>query len=366
MSNKPHGYDKVVYLLQGGGALGTYQVGACEALLEYGCTPDWLVGTSIGAINAAIIAGNTPENRIKKLEEFWSMIASPWPAVELVEKNYMAEQLQKSWNVLWTLWVGQTGFFKPRLFNPWIGLSSFPDQLSFYDTSELRYTLEKLVDFDLINKKEVRLTLAAVCVEDGELVYFDNMTQEIGPEHVMASGALPPGFPAIRIAGKNYWDGGLSSNTPLTAIIKENMQEKLLCILMHLFSYHERTPANLLEILKLRKDIEFSSRYHQILTYICKVQHLHNLLHHLVDEVPDIRKIEGVDEIIKFSHPIIMNIVRFHYRDYPGNLWTKDFDFSRQTLMEHYQSGYQDVKQALKNPEWLYQIPEHGIELHEF
>jgi len=366
MSKKPHGYDKVVYLLQGGGALGAYQVGVCAALLEYGCMPDWLVGTSIGAINATIIAGNKPEDRIKKLKQFWQMIESPIPVIAVAEKNYTLEQVQKTWSSLWTLTFGQSGFFKPRLINPWFNVPSYPDQISFYDTSELQNTLEKLVDFDLINKKEVRLTLAAYCLEDCELVYFDNANQEITPLHVMASSALPPGFPAIQIAGKNYWDGGLSSNTPLNIVLQEDIKDKLLCIMAHLFSFHQKTPANLLEILKLKKDIEFSSRYHQVITSLCKTQHLRNILHKLVDENPDLKKDKAVKEVIALSQPIIMNLIRFHYRDAPSNLWSKDFEFSPQTLIQHYQTGYSDASQALKNPEWLYQIPAHGIGLHEF
>jgi NTE family protein len=365
MSKKPHGYDKVIYLLQGGGALGSYQVGVCQALLEYGCTPDWLIGTSIGAINAAIIAGNKPENRIKKLKEFWRIIASPIPILAYAEKNYALEQMEKSWSSLWSLIYGQPGFFKPRLFNPWLVSSSYPDQISFYDTGDLRKTLEKLIDFDMINRKEVRLTLAALCVEGGNLVYFDNAKQTIGPEHIMASSALPPGFPAIRIAGKNYWDGGLSSNTPFNAVLQEDIPDKILCIMAHLFSYHERTPATLLEIFKLKKDIEFSSRYHQIINYMCEIQHLHNILHTIVKDAPEVIKKDGIKDILKLSHPIVMNVVRFHYRDYPSNLWVKDFDFSPESLLEHYQTGYRDVSEALKNPTWLNQIPE-SVELHEF
>ena len=365
MSKKPHGYDRVIYLLQGGGALGSYQVGVCEALLNYGCIPDWLIGTSIGAINSAIIAGNAPADRVKKLKEFWQMIASPIPTIQWFESNYALEEISKSYSALWTLTFGQSGFFKPRLFNPWFTVSRYPDQISFYDTSELKYKLEKFVNFDLINQKKVRLTLAALCVEGGQLIYFDNTKQIIGPEHVMASSALPPGFPAVRIAGKNYWDGGLSSNTPFNAVLQEEIPDKILCIMAHLFSYHERTPATLGEILKLKKDIEFSSRYHQIINYMCEIQKLHNILHAIIQSEPDIAKKNNIKDIVKLSYPIAMNVVRFHYRDYPSNLWAKDFDFSPESLLEHYRTGYQDVSEALKNPSWLYEIPE-SINLLEF
>lgn len=366
MAKKPHIYDKVVFLLQGGGALGAYQVGACEALLEYGCTPDWLVGTSIGAINAAIIAGNTPENRIKKLKLFWGTIASPIPEGTSIEENDALHVLQKGFSSLWTIAFGQEGFFKPRLVNPWLNMSGYPDQISFYDTSELKSTLEELIDFNLINQKKVRLTLAALCLENGELVYFDNEKQEIRADHVMASGALPPGFPAIKIDGKNYWDGGLSSNTPLNAILEEDFKNKLLCIMMHLFSYHQSVPTNMLEVLKLKKDIEYSSRYHEVLKHLCEIKHLHNLLHQLAKEDPNLRNEKNMIEILKNSNPVSINIVRFHYRNIPGNLWSKDFEFSPQTLIGHSKSGYHDVNQALKNPDWLLNHAFHSVKLREF
>ncbi|OGT46113.1 MAG: hypothetical protein A3E83_08775 [Gammaproteobacteria bacterium RIFCSPHIGHO2_12_FULL_41_20] len=369
MPKKPHPYDQVVYLLQGGGALGAYQVGVCEALLESGCEPDWVVGTSIGAINSAIIAGNTPEKRIEKLNQFWNRAATPFPEMPVLEDNYLLRQVQKFWSSQWTLMFGVPGFFKPRILNPWLNFSNHPDQISFYDTRELRHTLEELVDFNLINSKKVRLTLASVCVENGQLVYFDNTKQVIGPEHVMASGALPPGFPAIRIEGKNYWDGGIISNTPLHAVVSDKSKAnlKLLCIMVHLFSYDQRTPISLMEILKRKKDMEFSSRFHQILQALCKNHDLNHIIDQLVDKYAKFDSVENIKKLTKNASRKTINITRFHYRDDPSNLWSKDYEFSSQTLKEHRQTGYGDVKRALQDPCWLQAMPDdEGVVLHEF
>lgn len=366
MTPKLHGYDKVVYLMQGGGALGAYQVGVCQGLMEFGCEPNWIIGTSIGSINAGIIAGNKPEDRILKLKKFWEMIASPLPVIPWVEENYAIQQWQKALSSFWTICFGQPGFFKPRFFNPCFNISGYPEQTSFYDTSELKHTLEKVIDFNLLNNSSVRLTLAALCLEDSELVYFDNAKQELGPEHIMASSALPPGFPAIRISGKNYWDGGLSSNTPLNALLLENIKNKLMCIMVNLYSYHQHIPTNIWEVIKIKKDIELSSRYHQLLKYLYEIKRLHNLLHGIVLDTPEVQNEKGIKKIIGSSFPITLNIVRFQYQDHPSNLWTKDFEFSPQTLEKLISAGYKDVQEALKVPNWLNPIPEDHVVLHEF
>lgn len=293
MASKLHDYDQTIYLLQGGGALGAYQVGVCQGLLEYGCEPDWLIGTSIGAINASIIAGNEPANRIPKLKEFWHRISSPFPCSD--ETHNLLQQWQNFISSQWTVFLGQPGFFRPRILNP---LSYFValHQMSFYETSELRETLTDLIDFDLINQKQIRLSLGVIEIENGSPHYFDNMQQRIGPEHIIASAALPPGFPAVEIDGKYYWDGGISAIAPIQAVVKENLPQSLLCFMAELFVPHRQTE-------------------------------------------PD-------------SYSANLNIIRFCHRDRPSDLWTKDFEFSIQSINERLEMGYQDVQNTLRNPKW--------------
>ena len=208
-------------VLQGGGALGAYQAGVYEALSEAGVYPNWIAGMSIGAINAAIIAGNAPDTRIDRLREFWTQVTSdgPWPgagdACFAFARGDAMRQLLNQMSAGFSMASGAQGFFKarpvPALFQP----AGTLDATSVYDTSELKRTLERLVDFDRINTGATRFSVGAVNVRSGNFTYFDNDTHTIRPEHIMASGALPPGFPAVEIEGEYYWDGGLVSNTPL-------------------------------------------------------------------------------------------------------------------------------------------------------
>jgi len=214
---KQHKRREIVLTLQGGGALGAFQVGAYAALCEQDFRPDWIAGTSIGAINASIIAGNPPERAHERLGEFWTLITTPDPFAP-PPNLVLLREVYNFWSAQRAAIAGQPGFFAPRLLPPIAAPPGTPAATSFYDTGPLKSTLERLVDFDRINAKEVRLSLGAVEVETGKVVYFDNHRDKITPEHVMASGALPPAFPAIEIGGKYYWDGGIISNTPLEAL----------------------------------------------------------------------------------------------------------------------------------------------------
>ena len=213
---RPASYDKKIGLvLQGGGALGSYQAGVYEALSTSEYLPDWIAGISIGAVNAAIIAGNAPEKRVERLREFWQGITAPsalWP----LSSGMITNEYRRT-SSLSALMFGQPGFFAPRVPTHWL----FGGKVtSYYDTKDLKSTLERLVDFDRINARETRFSVAAVNVRTGNFAYFDNAEMSIRPEHVMASGALPPGFPAVEIDGEHYWDGGLVSNTPLQYVIE--------------------------------------------------------------------------------------------------------------------------------------------------
>lgn len=364
ITHAPLPYHKIVYLFQGGGALGAYQAGVFEGLSACNRPPDWMIGTSVGAINAAIIAGNHPENRVAKLKEFWGTVSSPLSNFIMPTDNDAIRKWVNLWYTHWTIIYGQPGFFKPRLTNPWLDTKSSPDKISFYDTAELKKTIERLVDFEIINQRKVRLTLGCVRLEDDELVYFDNKHHDIGSEHIMASAALPPGFPAVKIEGKYYWDGGISSNTPLSVVLADLAPEKLLCFIVNLFSSREELPKSMLDVLKRRKDIEFAGRYESMLAAFCELNHLKHTIHEL-------RKGKETPSLLNKSNPMThfsaLNLVKFHYRDRTFDLWSKDFEFSRQSIQEHYQMGYNNVQNALKNPSWLDVIPDNAsIVRHNF
>src|SRR5215510_13414499 len=248
-------FDRVVLLLQGGGALGAYQAGVYEALAETGLHPDWVVGISIGAINAAIIAGNAPERRVDRLREFWQEITAPAMGFGadvdgLFGRGEAARALANQVSAAMVACAGTPGFFSPRLPNPWFHLPGTIEATSYYDTRPLSATLERFVDFDRVNSAncDTRLSLGAVNVRSGNLVYFDPATQVIGPEHVMASGALPPGFPAVEIEGEHYWDGGLVSNTPLQWIGMTQRPPDSLVFQVDLWSAKGEFPRNLAEV----------------------------------------------------------------------------------------------------------------------
>lgn len=367
-SSKP--YDEIVYLLQGGGALGIYQAGVCESLLQSGFSPNWVIGTSVGSIHAAIIAGNRPENRVKKLNEFWKLVTWNFPNIPMPENNGLNDGLWEwfnYWNALWTMFMGQPNFFMPKFFNPWL-LAGRPDQLSFYDNSELYTTLQKVVDFDLINQKKVRLTLGCVLVRCGEDFHFDNFHQTIGPEHVAASCALPPGFPAVKIGEEYYWDGGIGSNTPFSVLLEEKDPKKLLCFIVNLFSRPNRLPSSIMDVFKFKKEFDFASRHLEILRYFCELHFLQQKINALAKDF-DNEKMDSVLKKIKdMGHPTALNIVRFHYQERPTDLWSKDFNFSSQVLKEHRQAGLNDAAKALKDLSWIdFSIDDDfGAIIHDF
>src|ERR1700676_1695825 len=258
-------FECVTLLLQGGGALGAYQGGVYEALAEADIHPNWIAGISIGAINAAIIAGNPPNSRIDRLREFWTQVTSsaPWdwsgnPFVDLAQSDD-ARNLLNQMSAGMAAALGATGFFSARAVMPWLQPGGTVAATSFYDTNHLRQTLERLVDFDRLNAGMTRFSAGAVNVRTGNFVYFDTGTHKITPEHVMASGALPPGFPAIEIDGEHYWDGGMVSNTPLSRVLSSEPCDTL-TFQIDLWSAKGGVPRDLIELSSRQKDIQYSSR----------------------------------------------------------------------------------------------------------
>ncbi len=354
-------FECVALLLQGGGALGAYQAGVYEALAETGLHPDWVVGISIGAINAAIIAGNAPERRVDKLREFWEGITAPSigfdaDVVGLLERGDAARMLANQVSAAIVASAGTPGFFRPRIPNPWFHPPGTIEATSYYDTRPLKATLERVVDFDRVNSidKDTRLSLGAVNVRSGNMVYFDSATQVIGPEHVMASGALPPGFPAIEIEGEYYWDGGLISNTPLQWIVTNQQLPDALVFQVDLWSARGEFPRNLAEVATRQKEIQYSSRTRAFTDFIKRLHKVGYSVAALLEQLPEeLTRSEEAKFLASIARRRAYNLVHLIYRPrgYEGD--SKDYEFSRLSMVEHWRSGYYDAVRTLRHPEVL-------------
>lgn len=362
-------FDQIACCFQGGGALGAYQVGVLKALDEAGYAPDWFVGTSIGAINAAIAAGNPPKIRIEKMCAFWERIATPnWIDKNFFPDNQDSRKLQNFLSAQTTLFFGQTGFFTPRYPPVMPGCKNPATKLSYYDTSALKTTLEEFIDFDRINSKKTRLSIGAVEISCGEMVYFDSQNELITPEHIMASGALPPGFPAIEINNHFYWDGGLSSNSPATYVLStQNGPDKLLCFAIHLFDSYGLLPNTMDEVMMRKKDITFSSRFSKMLWLYKKIHELKNSIHVLAQAVPESMKhLPDIECSIKRGCESTISLVRFLYEQDTSELESKDYEFSEKSICERMHHGYVDGRRAVKKSPWLAPVlPTTGLSLHD-
>jgi len=361
---RPASYDKKVGLvLQGGGALGSYQAGVYEALASSEYLPDWVAGISIGAINAAIIAGNAPEHRAQRLRSFWEEITTPtmWasaPAGPLAAWQHRASALT-------ALMFGQPGFFTPRPPQDWFSANR---RVSYYKTSALKGTLERLADFDRINNaKDVRLSVGAVNVRTGHFAYFDSEEITIHPEHIMASGALPPGFPPVEIDGEQYWDGGLFSNTPLQYMVDYYPRRSRLIFQVDVFPAHGRLPTNLDEVNERDKDIRYSSRTRFTTNTLREkhdVRHAINELHKLLP--PDIANTEQAKQLYEHGCVTEMDIVQLIYRPIEPQGALKDFEFGRSTMEARWQQGLSDACCTLQASPWLAPMPrELGVRVFD-
>ena len=361
-------FDRTVYLFHGGGALGAYQTGIFKALSAKKYPVDWVIGTSIGSVTSAIIAGNPPNERIKKLEELWDIVATKIPPVPNTLNNLFMERWQHFLSASNTACFGQPGFFMPRPVNPWLSIQSTADKLSYYDTSELRKTLLKLIDFDLINKKEVRLSMGAVHIATGRLVYFDNTKMPITIDHVMASCALPPGFPAVMVDDQFYWDGGVHSNTQLNLLLCEHEPITYLCFMVNLFNSYGTKPTNMDDVYKRAKDIEYSSHHRQAIYFYRNVHNLRHAIHTLCKNLSKEKQNDPeLKELIALGDDAVIHAVRFHCDSKLSDLSSKDYEFSLPSIQQHIQSGCDDVARALSDPPWLKPYPEDlGLFLYEF
>lgn len=361
-------FDSIACSLQGGGALGAYQVGVLQALHEADYDPEWFVGTSIGAINAAICAGNPKNQRIEKLFEFWHGISSSSPFDILpVPDDVALNRSLNYWSAQSSLLQGQNGFFQLRFPPPNMSWHDDPKVLSFYDTSPLKHTLEQLIDFDWLNSGKVRLSVGAVEISSGEIKYFDTQTTTIKPEHIMASGALPPGFPAVEVDGELYWDGGISSNTPVNYVLNDRNAKIRLCFMIHLFDSFGLNPKSLDDILKRKKDIEFSSRFLKILEMYKLIHKLRYQIDQLSQLIPKNKCNEPViKECIRSGHDHRVALVRFLHKGYETELSSKDYEFSKRTIDKLINDGYERGMQAITTSVWNQPIPPaEGIALYD-
>ena len=355
---RPAQYDKKVALvLQGGGALGSYQAGVYEALAGSEYLPDWVAGISIGAINAAIIAGNAPEHRVEKLHAFWEGITEPPAAWPMWIDHTFATLLgdHRPAGAANALFFGQPGFFAPRAMTEWLAGAR---PTSFYDTGALKSTLERLVDFDRINAKAMRFSVGAVNVQTGNFVNFDNAEIAIRPEHVMASGALPPGFPAVEIDGEHYWDGGLVSNTPLNRVLSSIPRRSRLTFQVDLFPARGDLPSSLEEVAEREKDIRYSSRTRAVTNTLRLMHDLRHNINMLWDKLPpELRALPEAKYLYNFGCVTTMDIVQLIYRPDQMQGHTKDYEFSRRTMRERWQQGKADATATLAASPWLAPAP---------
>jgi NTE family protein len=347
--------DKQVALaLQGGGALGSYQAGVYEGLAEYDYHPDWVAGISIGAINCAIIAGNAPEDRVAKLRQFWDQVSSP-SANWLDLPQHAWQDAMRHTAAMSALVFGQPGFFHPTIWRCW---TTGTAPTSYYDTSYLKATLERLVDFDRINARKTRMSVGAVNVRTGNFVCFDSARQTIRPEHVMASGALPPGFPAVEIDGEFYWDGGLVSNTPLRYMMETLPRRNTLVFQVDLFSARGNAPENLDAVAERDKDIRYSSRTRmgvETFRYAHTVRrNISTLLAKLPEELKDEPEVAFLRRV---ACQTAMDIVELIYRPQTAQGQSKDFEFSRATMERRWEQGLNDARVTLASAPWLVPAP---------
>jgi len=353
-----------VLVLQGGGALGSYQAGAFQALCASGFEPEWVAGISIGAINAAIIAGNAPNKRVDRLKEFWNMVSTgvSWSPVTPGER---ARSLFNETSAALIATFGVPGFFTPRIPPAPLWPQGSPQSQSYYDTSPLKKTLENLVDFDRINDLKIRLSVGAVGVTSGNFKYFDNyefkkLGKKIGPEHIMASGALPPGFPSIVIEGEHYWDGGIASNTPLDFVLDEETDRDLLIFQVDLFSARGDLPMTLLEAAEREKDIRFSSRTRMNTDKNKQIHNARMAVRDLIGKLPDYLKNDPSVELLrKASRENTVTVVHLIYRSKNYESSSKDYDFSHVGVVEHWNAGARDVHLSMRHKDWL-ERPQSG------
>ena len=363
--NQPtSGPNQIVLVFQGGGALGAYQAGVYEALHEVGIEPDWIIGTSIGAINASLIAGNERQNRVPRLKEFWRRMVDKapwhaWPAPAQAARSLSYWKMVSS---------GIPGFFEPNslaFFAPHMRLGT--DRAGYYSTAPLEKTLLELVDFTSINKGKPRLTVGAAHVRTGQMRYFDGRDGEIGVKHIMASAALPPAFPAVRIDGELYWDGGILSNTPTEVVFDDAPRRNSLIFAVQMWNPAGPEPETILDVLRRQKEIQYSSRVTSQILRQAQIHHLRHVVRQLVEHMPEeLRNSETVRALANSGCVTRMHIVSLLAPRLDREDHTKDVDFTPAGIGKRWDAGYADARRAVELAPWRKGSgPLDGVILHE-
>ncbi len=341
---KPTANHPEILVLQGGGALGAYQAGVYEALHGNTVEPHWCAGISIGAINAALIAGNKPDDRVPMLRAFWDIVSAEVLAIAPADSGPMRRFFNETAaNTIAAF--GAPGFFRPRLPQPFA--------TSIYDTAPLRDTLLDLIDFDRINGGDMRLSVGAVNVATGNLTWFDNRRQTIAPEHIMASGALPPGFPPVEIDGAAYWDGGLVSNTPLQYVIDEAERCDMTIYQIDLFHARGELPRDLSEVIQREKDIRYSSRTRFNTDAMQNLEELRLAAARLAAKLPEeLRDDPDLAALTANDGPGAIRVMHLINRRESHDSYSKDYEFSRATVNDHWSTGAKDAACSLGHDLW--------------
>ena len=360
----PLKYDCIVLVLQGGGSLGAYQAGVYQGMAEAGYLPDWVAGTSIGAINGALIVGNPPARRVARLREFWeqlsSGIAGGIPAGPLTPAVPLRRVYNGASAAAATLF-GVPGFFEPRVPPAAFMPTGHPGALSVYSNEPLLATLKELVDFKLVNRRDIRYSAGAVNVRTGNSYYFDNTEIRITPHHVAASGALPPAFAPVEIDGQYYWDGGIVSNTPLWHVMDASPPANTLIVQVDLFSARGEMPGNLDEAMERQKDIHYSSKTRSNTTRVLQTQELREALKRVLKKLPpELREDKDVKLLEKAGAERRIDIVHLINRRFTHASHTKDFEFSRATVHELWECGLEDARITAAHPDWLQATQSEG------
>lgn len=354
----------LVLVLQGGGALGAYQAGVYHAMHDAGFEPDWVIGTSIGAINAGLIAGNAPEKRLQALQEFWNRVthSSPWQGWPTFPQ---INQAFSYWSILAG---GLDRFFEPNplaFLGPHVQLGA--DRAGYYSTEPLMRTLGELIDLKHLNSNAPRLTVGAAHVRTSQMRYFDTKNEQLDVRHIMASGALPPAFPAVRIDGELYWDGGILSNTPTEIVFDDNPRRSLLIFAVHIWNPVGPEPETIWEVLNRQKDIQYSSR---VAGHIMRQKQTHRLRHiitELAALLPETERMRrNVKEMASWGCLTRMHVVRLLAPSLDHEDQTKDVDFSASGIRRRWQAGYDHTRQTIERAPWHDPFdPLEGVILHE-
>ena len=353
-SHGRHDGQECILVLQGGGALGAYQAGVFEALSTVYREPTWVAGISIGAINSALITGNPAKQRVERLREFWDLLTSSCQAPSLPNTDAATRQALNEASAAQVMLFGVPGFFAPRFPPAPLQPRGTLEAISFYDTAPMRQTLERLIDFDRINAGPMRLSVGAVNVRTGNFEYFDSARQRIDARHIMASAALPPGFAPVEIDGEHYWDGGLVSNTPLQYVLDQPGQQHRIVFQVDLFAAQGALPTTLAEVTEREKDIRFSSRTRLNTTMELDLQVIAQAAQRLIAKLPaSLRDDPDVLALSRVRNASAVDVVHLIYRSKHYESQSNDYEFSRLSMQEHWDSGRADMSHTLHSPRWL-------------